>query len=280
MAGITPEVIDRLHANLLTSGVQQQNQALFYVIDQLINAVRQSLANVQTITGGGGGGGGGILGQSFLTMDPDAATLPNSAQFVTSNLNINRSGSKFTVNAPVPYPHDGEDGIDGFPIPGPQGIQGIQGPIGPPGLDAYCEECPIPLPIGNIFSQNWINIPYDAANFTGNGTITWTVDAGDQTDFSYKIVDGNLVILNIRVENTDLSGAGNILSITLPAAITPKKGLAGPALIIDAGTVNPGGFFSIAAGVAAVTFVRNDFANFTVTAGDNTGVFVIIPYEI
>jgi hypothetical protein len=278
MAGITPEVIDRLHANLLTSGVQQQNQALFFVIDQLINAVRQSLSNVQALTGGGGGGGGGILAQSFLTMDPDGATLPNSAQFVTHNLNINRSGNKFTVNAPVPYPHDGEDGEMGMiGPPGIQGMPGLMGPIGPPGMDAFCEGCCESLPTGNG-PANWIGIPYDAADFTGDGTITWGVDSADVTDYSYKIIDGNTVILNVRIENTDVSGAGQILFVAIPPEIEPKKSLAGPALAFDNGTGAPA-FFSIDVGTGQIQFVRVDLANWAAST-DSTSVYAVISYQI
>ncbi len=150
---LTKETVDRLKSTLLTSGLQQKDQPLFQVINLLIDAVRQSMTDIAAVTGGGGGGGGGILAQSFLTMDPDSGTLPNSAQLVTSNLNINRSGNRFTVNAPVPFPIDGEDGLDGIGIPGPQGLQGPSGLMGPPGMDCGCEggiELYPTLPFTNI----------------------------------------------------------------------------------------------------------------------------------
>lgn len=156
----------------------------------------------------------------------------------------------------------------------------FSGTVVPPGFDTYYEGAETYAPIGNIFSQNWINIPYTAGNFTGNGTIVWTVDSADQTDFSYKIVDGTTAIVNIRIENTDISGAGNQLNIALPTAITPKKATAGPALIFDAGNATLGGFYTISAGVASVGFLKLDTSNFTVTAADNTSVFVILIYEI
>ena len=223
MAGITPEVIDRLHANLLTSGVQQQNQALFFVIDQLINAVRQSLSNVQALTGGGGGGGGGILGQSFLTMDPDSATLPNSAQFVTHNLNINRSGNKFTVNAPIPYPRDGEDGEMG--MIGPPGIQGIPGigltgPPGPPGMDGYCEGCCPSLPFGNLSGEEQFDFyaegvwtPILTCENPGDLSVTYITNEGTWLRL------GNYVYLTFHIitsNMTQTTATGNVEITGLP----------------------------------------------------------------
>lgn len=285
------EVIDRLKAQLLVSGIQQQNQALFQVINLLIDAARSTAQDVQGSSGsGGGGGGGGTSTESFLTTGLEQGTLTNSRQIrAGSGITFMDNGVGLLIGAaPIPMGCDCEELEAYIPLPGPQGPVGATGSsstfLGIPLPTEPDDDIPDIIPplgiIGSMLSPNWVNIPYDSANFTGNGTIVWTVDAGDQTDFSYKIIDGNTVILNIRIETTDLSGAGNILRIALPAAITPKKGIAGPALIIDAGTVNPGGFFSMAAGTAAVTFVRNDFGNFTVTAADNTGVFVVISYEI
>src|SRR5688572_13833455 len=75
--------LDRLQAQLLTSGLSQKNNALYQVIDQLIKALRQGIDEVDSsITGGGSGGGGGLLNQSFLTINNDLATLVNSRRLL------------------------------------------------------------------------------------------------------------------------------------------------------------------------------------------------------
>lgn len=53
---ITGTAIKRLKSQLLTSGVRQRDQALFQVIDQLIDAVSQSVTDASAPSSGGGGG--------------------------------------------------------------------------------------------------------------------------------------------------------------------------------------------------------------------------------
>jgi len=169
MAGMTPEAIDRLHASLLTSGIQQQNNALFFVVDQLINAVRQALTGVQIITGGGGGGGG-ILGQTFATVNNDQASLPNSRQlWPGQGINFNNQGQKLVIDAVLPFIMDGQDGEDG--MWGPPGIQGPIGPAGPSGSgsmsgyaipEGYFECCGEVVPL----------LPIDIAHLSLNETVT------------------------------------------------------------------------------------------------------------
>lgn len=116
-----PDIValDRLKSQLLTSGLQERNQALFQVINQLIDFLRQSInltaSQITAITSSTSGGSGG--------------------------------GTIITNGAVMPL--DGEDGADGIPgIPGPQGIQGLIGPMGPPGIDGDCEDWTMPF-VGN-----------------------------------------------------------------------------------------------------------------------------------
>lgn len=127
-------------------------------------------------------------------------------------------------------------------------------------------------------NTDWTAVPYNSGDYTGSGSLTWTVASGDVTDYSYKIIDGNTVILNIRIENTSISGTGNILYVALPAAIQPLNSLAGPALAFDNGTGAPA-FFSMDVGTGQVQFVRVDLANWA-AATDATSVYAVISYEI
>lgn len=133
--------IDRLKSQLLTSGLSQQNQALFQVINQLIDAVRGTAAIVEVATGGGGGVG--VLSQSFLTTGLEQGSLANSRQVRPgSGITFMDDGIHVLISALIPQGLDGQDGEQGLiGSIGPQGQQGIQGPIGPPGLDGecYCE---------------------------------------------------------------------------------------------------------------------------------------------
>jgi hypothetical protein len=107
--------LDRLQAQLLTSGLSQKNNALFQVIDQLIKALRQGINEVEsqviaiTPPSGGGGGGGTIITSGNMPMGDIS--------------------------------DDNENTDWNWGPQGPQGIQGIQGLIGPAGMDGEDCEC-------------------------------------------------------------------------------------------------------------------------------------------
>lgn len=83
----TEEIIKRLgklKSTLLTSGLSQQNQPLFQVINQLIDAVISSNVGIIEVTGGGSGGGG-LANQTYVTTSDQLATLPNSSQLIAGD---------------------------------------------------------------------------------------------------------------------------------------------------------------------------------------------------
>lgn len=165
--------LDRLKSQLLTSGLQQENFALYQVINQLIDFLRNEMTATQaTISGGSGGGGGGgvgLIGATYLTKNKEVG-LPNALQEVAGEgIQFNDVGGKRIISTAIPFgmdggggegedgppgppgargidgipgrdgiqfiPVDGIDGIDGEPgVPGPQGFPGTIGNTGPPGV--------------------------------------------------------------------------------------------------------------------------------------------------
>lgn len=77
--------LDRLQSQLLTSGLQQRNSALYQVIDELIKYIRTLNQATFGISTGGGSGGGGIANDTFITVANETATLPNSRQLVAGD---------------------------------------------------------------------------------------------------------------------------------------------------------------------------------------------------
>lgn len=153
--------LDRLKAQLLTSDLSRQNQPLFQVINQLIDALRQATGEITIITGSSGGGGGGILSQTFITINNDQATLPNSRQLIPgAGVFFNDQGQKLIISVAIPIPVDGIDGKDGIDgIPGPQGIQGISGPQGIPGIDGQdAESSALPFVGNSISGAGWTQL--------------------------------------------------------------------------------------------------------------------------
>lgn len=131
--------LDRLKSQLLTSGLQQENFALFQVINQLIDFLRGEVTATQsTISGGGGGGGGGVglLGATYLTKNKEVG-LPNSLQEIAgAGIQFNDANGRRVISTAIPFAFDGEQGDEGVPgPPGRIGIDGLPGVAGPPGAD-------------------------------------------------------------------------------------------------------------------------------------------------
>ncbi len=125
--------LDRLKSQLLTSGLQERNNALFQVINQLIDFLRQSI-NATSI--------------SISSLSPPPSP-PSGGTIITNGSLI-----------PLDYVEQGEDGFPGFP--GPPGPPGLQGPIGPQGFDADCDCCDAMPFVGNSI--------YDGVALFGNYT--------------------------------------------------------------------------------------------------------------
>lgn len=109
--------LDRLQAQLLTSGLSQKNNALYQVIDQLIKALRQGLDEVES--------------QLTIISNPSPP-----------------SPSGTTIISGMPMGDISDDNNDtewqwGPPgLKGDTGAQGLQGPPGMDGEDCECESMP------------------------------------------------------------------------------------------------------------------------------------------
>jgi hypothetical protein len=64
----------------------------------------------------------------------------------------------------------------------------------------------------------WIAVPHSAANFTAS-TGTWTVDAADQVNYSYSIVNANTIALTFDLRTTSVSASTQFLYLKLPPAL-------------------------------------------------------------
>lgn len=129
----------------------------------------------------------------------------------------------------------------------------------------------VPASTGVTTSQQ--SIAFNAGNYTGGGSQTWTVDAGDVPIATYVKI-GTYMMLNMYATGTDVGGTVNpALRYTVPCTINGN--FTGPLTFTDAGTV----------GATAGTWVANDgtsyvslyvddstATNWTATSGDNTRV--------
>ena len=126
----------------------------------------------------------------------------------------------------------------------------------------------------------WTAVAYNAANFTTSGGGAWTVDLADQRTFSYALV-GKTMLLAITLADTDVGAAPGIsLQIALPGGFTCQNQVLAPLLLSDAGGANVWGYVFIAAGGVVALCRKIDNSNWTVTAADNTSVFLNIAFEV
>ncbi len=66
-----------------------------------------------------------------------------------------------------------------------------------------------------------ISVTYAAGNFTASGSMTWTVDAGDQSVFQYHL-NGNILTVFFAIVTSSIGGTpANSLLITIPAGHLP-----------------------------------------------------------
>jgi uncharacterized protein YjeT (DUF2065 family) len=123
----------------------------------------------------------------------------------------------------------------------------------------------------------WLSIPYNAANFTGNGGMTWTVDAGDVTALSYRL-NGRTLQINIALATTSVGGTlSNSLTIG-GVPYTAAKAATTLAQLSD-NAARLAGILSISAGTASLSVLRIDAVSFS-AATNTTLVFGSLTYEV
>lgn len=127
----------------------------------------------------------------------------------------------------------------------------------------------------------WISIAYNAGDFTGHGTMTWTVDSGDL--LTYRIwLKGRTLFINIAIANSVLGGtATSNLYLTLPMSYTTNGFLSFNVVlnVIDAGGPEAGEV--VTSGPATSTLIQ--FWKLTEIAwniGSGKAVFGTFPIEV
>jgi hypothetical protein len=81
----------------------------------------------------------------------------------------------------------------------------------------------------------WTGIAFNSGNFTGSGTITWTVASGDQVAYAYT-VKGKSVTLSWFINTTTVAGTGVELRLAIPAGMTSLRSVRTTYFYSDAGT--------------------------------------------
>jgi len=80
----------------------------------------------------------------------------------------------------------------------------------------------------------WTAVPFNAANFTGNDAMTWTVEAGDAPASAYTTI-GTTMVLTLGVDSTTVGGTpSSVLRYAIPASKACARFVSVPILTAQA----------------------------------------------
>ena len=122
----------------------------------------------------------------------------------------------------------------------------------------------------------WTTPTFAAGDFAANGSMTWTVEAGDVTTYQY-VVQGKLMTVNFTIENGVIGGTPNTaLTIKIPDSKIAVNRTRGAAWINENATYQAGAW-STTAGGTTIEVYRVTVGNWT--AG-NSLVYGSVTFEI
>ncbi len=127
---------------------------------------------------------------------------------------------------------------------------------------------------------DWKDVPYNAGHFTADGGASWGVDSGDVLVYAFAL-EGQTMHLQINIANTDVSTASPIqLMVAMPAGYTVTKGFVTPFIYDDAGSGFTTGVATANAGDAVIRFQQLSFVPWSITAGDDTDVYLSATFQV
>jgi hypothetical protein len=125
--------------------------------------------------------------------------------------------------------------------------------------------------------SGWTSPAFNAANFTGSGSMTWTLTAGDVALHKY-IVIGKTVHWHMNLITTTVGGTASTgLRVALPAGLTLSGASRGVAWHNDNGTEGFGGYIMNA---SYVEFFKPNTATNWALSTNNTAIYASITFEI
>ncbi len=144
----------------------------------------------------------------------------------------------------------------------------------PPGLTVVRVSGPTRASIGE-----WTTVVASAANFTGSGAMTWTVEPADVTTYAYTLV-GKTMIVSFDIDSTTVGGTpGVALQIGVPGGFVAAKTMFVVYRARDNG-VDSVGMAQTTAGGAVVYLYKDAPGNNWSASTDNTRVAGSMTFEI
>jgi hypothetical protein len=110
----------------------------------------------------------------------------------------------------------------------------------------------------------WTAVPFDAALYTGNGSMTVTV--GTQTTYAYVLM-GKFLIVSVVLASVTVAGTpSTAIRIALPGSLVAARAMSAPIALTDNGTAAIG-VARVSAGGTVIEVKRVDGSAWTASAG-------------
>ncbi len=124
----------------------------------------------------------------------------------------------------------------------------------------------------------WTDEAHAGGDYTGSGSMTWTVASGDQLVKAYTIL-GKTMVVSVVLTNTTVAGTpGAFLQIEIPAGFNANRTVQGMILYDDNGTVDIGTWTVLSAD-AHIYLGTKTGANWTAST-DNTDIRFSALFEL
>lgn len=124
----------------------------------------------------------------------------------------------------------------------------------------------------------WTAIPFNAGDFTGSGSMTWTVESGDVVTLRYTLL-GKTVLIDFAIEGTTVGGTPDTsLLVALPAGLVPATSFHSACVVSDDGT-RTYGLAWVGVGVPTLIIERGDHGNWS-AATNATSAWGQLKFEI
>lgn len=123
-----------------------------------------------------------------------------------------------------------------------------------------------------------IDVPYNAGNFSANGSMTWVVEAGDQLVFTYQMLGPTTMLVNVDLSNTTVGGTPNLtLMIKIPNSKSATKFVTQvPAIVYDNGVSQLGTAYTLLSDPTWINITRLPVINWTASTNNTHIMFQII----
>jgi hypothetical protein len=125
----------------------------------------------------------------------------------------------------------------------------------------------------------WIQVAYAGGNFTGNASMTWTVDAGDQSTYTYTLVGKTMTVAWFLATTTVAGTPNTTLQITIPGGFTANQTMFAAHFYKDNGATNVAGIVQVAAGTTVIGLFKIDSSNWS-AATNTTQTIGQISFEV